>query len=319
MGMVITGSGIDSAECRELRAKWRERVQQYDDMDATLVFETEDAFVDYQTNGRTVTPCLMLMGRPVSVEGEFPWDVSGVEYVNKLDRQLMAYRYEFTRENLSDLAAKGLFEPEFETPAVLRKNRFELPCTVSCVAIGPESESDFPVVFVSLNPGSLVCDDNMSGYSIHEYFDMLPEREPDDLVYESAVARTLPYETAFNQLGDKLKVPEKDETEIAAEMGVAGIVHEQQDVVPESASVENAPALEGSEPVFVSEKPSAGVEDKPASVHVNPAEKPVEAVPGRDAAIPDAPREKLDREQAIADMGEQDDNGFYGSDEDEYE
>ena len=46
MSMVVTGSGIDSAECRELRARMRERIQQYDDMDATLKFETEDAFIE---------------------------------------------------------------------------------------------------------------------------------------------------------------------------------------------------------------------------------------------------------------------------------
>ena len=40
MGMVVFGSGIDSAECRELRATLRVRVQLYYDLDATLVFDT---------------------------------------------------------------------------------------------------------------------------------------------------------------------------------------------------------------------------------------------------------------------------------------
>lgn len=208
MSLIVTGSGIDSAECRELRAKMRERVKQYGDMPATLKFETEDAFIEFQNNGRSVTPYLVLMGRPVSVEGEFPWDVSTVEYASKLDRRLMSYRYEFTRDNLAALAAKGMFEPEFETPDVLRHNLFELPCSVSCVAVGPASEADFPVVFVSLNPGSLLCDDEMSGYVIDEYFEELPQREPDDLVYESAVARTRPYERALNTFSKKLQVPE---------------------------------------------------------------------------------------------------------------
>ena len=286
MSMVVTGSGIDSAECRELRARMRERIQQYDDMDATLKFETEDAFIEFQNNGRTVTPYLTLMGRPVAVEGDFPWDVSGVEYANALDRQILSYRYEFTRENLADLASKGMFEQGFETPEVLRHNLFELPCTVSCVAVGPEGESDFPVVFVSLNPGSLVCDDDMSGYTIHEYFEEMPEQEPEDLVYESAVARTLPYEHALSEFGDKLRVQETEAPE--PEAGAAPV----DGTIPESPG----PAEEAPIPVY------------------EPVEEPV---PASEAAGP------IDRRAEIEKMGGPDDNPedgrFLNFDEDELE
>lgn len=300
MSFVVTGSGIDSAECRELRARWRERVRQYDDMDATLKFETEDAFIEFQNNGRTVTPYLMLMGRPVSVEGDFPWGVSGVEYANKLDRQLVAYRYELTRENLADMAAKGMFEPGFETPEVLRRNLFELPCTVSCVAVGPESESDFPVVFVSLNPGSLVCDDNMSGYTIHEYFEHMPEQEPEDLVYESAVARTLPYENAFDRLGKKLQVPEASAESNFGDVGVeqdagheieSGKSEKVSDNTPKKASESVSKPVEApvvSQPGSVVEKASGRVSE--------PTDKPA------------APVEKIDRKAEVEKMGGPDDS-----------
>lgn len=301
MGMVVFGSGIDSAECRELRAKLRERVQQYDDMDATLVFDTEDAFIEYQNNGRSITPYLMLMGRPVSLQGDFPYGVSGVEYSNKLDQQLVSYRYELTRENLADLALKGLFEPGFEPPQVLRKNRFELPCTISCAALGPQSESDFPVIFASLNPGSLVCDDNMSGYSIHEYFDALPEREPDDLVYESAVSRMLPYDAAFSNLGSELQIHEKSDAEILMEQAQ----EQEQSDVPADDEL-NAPDVQDtgelSKPdglVIASEKRSEGVVGKPMSATVQPVVKP-ETKPETPVSKPVEP---IDRKQAISEMG----------------
>lgn len=300
MGMVISGSGIDSAECRELRAKWRERVQQYDDMDATLKFESEDAFIEFQHNGRTMTPHLVLMGRPVSVEADFPWDVSGVEYANKLDRQLIAYRYEFTRENLADLASKGLFEKGFETPEVLRKNTFELPCTVSCVAIGPESDVDFPVVFVSLNPGSLVCDDNMSGYTIHDYFENMPEEEPEDLVYESAVARTLPYENMFTRVGEQLKeaVPDAPEPE---DEGYDPYEDEDEGIIP------------GYEPDGL-----GGPVPPPDFEHEPGGEVPEYGIPEELSGGP-----RIDRRQAIEEMGGPDaddpEEGFFTVGEDQYD
>lgn len=265
MGMVISGSGIDSAECRELRAKWRDRVQQYDDLDATLKFESEDAFIDFQHNGRTVTPYLTLMGRPVSVDAKFPWDVSSVEYANRLDRRLMSYRYEFTRENLSDLAAKGMFEEGFEPPEVLRHNVFELPCTVSCVAIGPAGEGDFPVVFVSLNAGSLVCDDDMSGYKIHEYFEALPEREPEDLVYESAVARLTPYKNMFKTVSKAMPA--------VAQEPASGVVPED---------------MERERPYGESDRPAESPEPAP------------QELPGRRAP---APKPVTDRRAAMEEMG----------------
>ena len=340
MGLVITGSGIDSAECRELRVKWRERVQQYDDMDAMLVFDTEDAFIEYQNNGRSVVPHLTLMGRPVSVEGEFPWDVSGVEYANKLDRQLMAYRYELTRENLSALAAKGMFEPGFETPEVLRKNRFELPCTVSCVAIGPESESDFPVVFVSLNPGSLVCDDRMSGYTIDEYFDMLPEAEPEDLVYESAVARTLPYENAFNKLGDQLRVsempvPESAKVSAALERAMEPVTTANPALADKPAEADKQPDVDKQDRPGKADRPAEAVFDgkagdavgTPASARIDLSKRaPVVPVPVEEPvpeAKPVEPETKLDRKSEVSKMGgpdAEDEEGFFSLDSgDEFE
>ncbi len=201
--MTISGAGVDSAECRELRAKLRDRISQHDNLPALLKFDVEDAFIDFETRDQTCVPSLVLMGRPTGFEGDFPWDVGKVEYANTLDRRLLAYRYEFTRANLAELSMKGLFEEGFEVPEVIRKNEFELPCTVSCVSIGPEGQNDFPVVFTSVNPGSLRCNDDTSGYTISEYFETMPAKPfEDEHEMAPAMARTLVYNVAYARVRD---------------------------------------------------------------------------------------------------------------------
>ena len=315
MGMVISGSGIDSAACRELRAKLQGQLEKQDDLDAIVRFETQDAFIEFQQNGQTMTPYLTLLGRPMAVEADFPYGVSGVEYSEQLDQALVAYRYELNRQNIADMAMKGMFEDGFQVPDVVRKNQFELPCTVSCVAVPAESSKDFPVVFASINPGSLVCDDDMSGYTIHEYFEAMPEREPDDLMYESAVAKMLPYERVLKQASERIAeavpmdVPEPVESEPVVQEESAGApeVHAETTPVVDTFSLEGGqedelePELEpDSEPEFEPEffdEPE--FVEEPDEVETKPAAK------------------KVDRQAAVEEMGgpESGEEGFFSLDD----
>lgn len=179
MPLITHGGRVESAACRLLRSEKSDQVVDVPEVRALLKLDVEDAFLEYEGARDGCRPYLILMGRPMSVQGEFPFNISEMHYDDPSDKVLLAYRYDFTRRNLADLAMKGLYEPGFEPPGIIRNNVFELPCTVACAAIGPVAEDDVPVIFASLNHSSLACTDDTSGYEISEYFEAMPVREAE--------------------------------------------------------------------------------------------------------------------------------------------
>lgn len=179
MPLITHGGRVESAACRLLRSEKSDQVVDVPEVRALLKLDVEDAFLEYEGARDGCRPYLILMGRPMSVQGEFPFNISEMHYDDPSDKVLLAYRYDFTRRNLADLAMKGLYEPGFEPPGIIRNNVFELPCTVACAAIGPVAEDDVPVIFASLNHSSLACTDDTSGYEISEYFEVMPVREAE--------------------------------------------------------------------------------------------------------------------------------------------
>lgn len=179
MPLITHGGRVESAACRLLRSEKSDQVVDVPEVKALLKLDVEDAFLEYEGARDGCRPYLILMGRPMSVQGEFPFNISEMHYDDPSDKALLAYRYDFTRRNLADLAMKGLYEPGFEPPEIIRNNVFELPCTVACAAIGPVSDDDVPVIFASLNHSSLACTDDTSGYEISEYFEAMPVREAE--------------------------------------------------------------------------------------------------------------------------------------------
>lgn len=182
MSLILTGRETGSSACRELGIKCQDALEAKD-VPAMLLFEAEDAFIEFSgeddvefgAGDGTGRPRLILIGRPKGVRGDFPFDIAGMDYDDEcLGRSLQSYAYEFTRENLIDLARKGMFEPGFRVPDIIKSSTFELPCRVDYVAIGATSPGDYPVIFAGLTPDSMSCDDVSSGYEISEYFEPVP-------------------------------------------------------------------------------------------------------------------------------------------------
>lgn len=180
-GLILTGGSMSSPEYRELRMRAVDKVQEASGVSAMLLFDAKDAFIEHDGPENHYRPYLMLHGRPAGVKAELPYHVSTLQYESDSDKRLMTYRYDFTRRNLQDLCAKGLFEQGFEPPAQVRTSRYELPCEISYAAFPPDAgepnPENPPVVYASLQPGSLHCDDESSGYLISSYFEAMPERE----------------------------------------------------------------------------------------------------------------------------------------------
>ena len=214
----MDGAGIDSPECRQLRVKAFESAEQASGVPATLLFDANDAFIEHDGPENHYRPYLMLLGRPAGIQADLPHGVSTLRYKSRQDTRMITYRYDFTRENIVELTRKGLFDEGFEPSKMARTSRYELPCEVNYVAFPPdvtpdedemeESErADFasqnpPVVFASLVADSLHCDDNTSGYTIHEYFEPVPEKSMENAIerYElpqAARVHGTEFESAF--------------------------------------------------------------------------------------------------------------------------
>lgn len=177
MSYNVAGSGMRSAVCRALMRRYGGEMVTRERVPATMVLETSDAFVevDAPESGASLgRPYLSLIGRVAEIRGDFPFDVSTVRFAEAEDRPAVTYRYELSRTNLVEMCAKGMFEPGFEVPDVIRDNDFELPCSVSCAALAPGLDGEPPVVFVDVDAESLSCGDDESGYDIDTYFEDVP-------------------------------------------------------------------------------------------------------------------------------------------------
>lgn len=171
------GAGLQSAAAKVLLNQQEANVIRQNEVAALMTFDVESAFLDFSDKQQRCRPFLVLMGRPTMLEGEFPFNIRTIRYQNPDDKALMAYRYDLSRRNLAELAEKGLFEQGFDVPSIIQNNEFQLPCTVSCGALGPQGPDDVPIIFASVDTASLHCTDETSGYDISSYFESLPEEE----------------------------------------------------------------------------------------------------------------------------------------------
>lgn len=179
MGVTLSGYGTESPWCRELLSKYRDDMVVIDSMDATMVLSVQNAYLDFDDHVHNCRPYLMLIGKPERLEANFPFGVTAVNYMDQDTLMPVVYRYDLTRHNLAEMARKGLYEPDFEVPSIIRGNRFELPCQVNVAAMPSDKPTLPPVVFASVNQNSLRCTDITSGYEIDEYFRSVPETEDE--------------------------------------------------------------------------------------------------------------------------------------------
>ena len=186
-----------SHDCRELLRRCAEDVTVYRDVPAVMHMQVEQAFIDFCGPKRRYRPRLVLQGKPLKFVGEFPGNFTECRMLRDTDKPILSYSYEFTRQNLAELASKGLFEQGFQVPNIIRHNVMELPCLCNFITVQAPPAQDFEepeptLVFIRVQDGSkdgerdsLVCFDvdhevdgrvvPGSGYVISEYFEHMPE------------------------------------------------------------------------------------------------------------------------------------------------
>ena len=188
---------MSSHACREILRRFAKSVNVYEDIPAVMHLQVQQAFIEFSGPRTRHKPRLVLQGKPLKFIGNFPDQISECRLVRESDQQLVSYNYELTRYNLSDLCKKGLFEPGFQVPNIIRHNTMELPCCCDLVTVRSDEDEgldgpDPMLVFIRVRDGSrekeqnsLVCFDTDrvidgrevpgSGYVISDYFEAMPD------------------------------------------------------------------------------------------------------------------------------------------------
>lgn len=99
--------------------------------------------------------------------------------------------YEFTDDQLSELAAKGYFTDRFRVPEAMIGIPWELPSTADFLIVSPESMEDAPMVFMGLHEQSTqVLHEADSGYRLADHFPDYTPEAGDRIVESERITET---------------------------------------------------------------------------------------------------------------------------------
>lgn len=128
-------------------------------------------------------PYLHIMGKCHAIRGELPYNVNEIAFAedNGID---VDFFYEFTDAELSDMAAKGLFNKGFRCPEIFFDNDFELPVVCDFSIVNPTDDVRVPIVFAQIqNANNISISEETCGYTFGDYFEKYEPVSED--VYQS--------------------------------------------------------------------------------------------------------------------------------------
>ena len=203
-----TARRVGSHECDTLRRLYPDEVKHLTDVPCTMAFKTSNAYLHFGGPKEKYRPYLVLTGEPIGFEGEFPGNITKLAYDRAIDRVPAEYVYELSRKNLADMVAKGLYEPGFEVPGVIKHNTWYVPVNAEVyhadVTFGEgDAAKKSSLIFIRPQDGSyqdeensLICSDEgmtidgqeipASGYTVHEYFSAVLDKTEETAYDEDA-------------------------------------------------------------------------------------------------------------------------------------
>lgn len=160
-------------------------------------------------------PYLHFVGECKEIAGSLPFGINKINFPVK-EGIPVDFFYEFTNEQIADLANKGLFEKDFKTPTILRNNQtgIEVPIYCNFRVVHPLDEQDYPVVFAEIiGQHEIVMDERTSGYTMSNYFEHISKDNPYDY--------------------DLFDEEEKEIDEIIVQPAVEAIIEEERELTEE--------------------------------------------------------------------------------------
>lgn len=131
----------------------------------------DKACICWDSKSEHYRPYLFLAGRVDSISGNFLNNVTEVTFPTLRSKPRVNYRYDFSREELSDLCKKGLYEKGFDVPTIFTNNEdgFELPMKCDVCSI---KNQNVPIMFVNINnPFLMDITAETCGYDLADYFE----------------------------------------------------------------------------------------------------------------------------------------------------
>ncbi len=224
-------------------------------------------------------PYLHLRGELTNVEPsvELPYGITELALRRGNGIQVDAF-YEFAPHQLSELVAKGYFTEAFRVPDGLTGIPWQLPAEADFVVIGPDVDTEPPIVLMQVNgSASLQLDQATSGYDLSSYFpdytaeqqaervqegqyttrervtDMFADVELDERIAEDrprsrreAESQALP-DSAFDRLVAEVSVTDAPEAEAEEAQVLQPEKGSAEDIYARSIAPSLAEALDGAE------------------------------------------------------------------------
>lgn len=248
MSQSIPARRAEGYDCRVMRRHYPEQTKQKLHVPAVMHLETEQAYLAFGGPNERYKPYLVLSGRVQKYTGDFGDSIGEITYERDQDRHSVDYVYELSRENLAELARKGLYEDGFQVPGIVQRNEWELPCQCEIWHNFMELDGrNVPLYFIRPEDGSkeeevntLLCADQEmdgpdgripgSGYDVASYFEMLPvygeetESEKEDRWLDA---------DAFDSVFDKM-----DDTDLEEDAVLAISEEEEAEEMPVDENLE---------------------------------------------------------------------------------
>lgn len=221
--MKTVGQTIDSPTSRMTRILSQDAMDNIKAQKCVCDVHMEQAYIMHLSEEENYRPVLKLVGKVQRIKGDFPCNVDCIDFGADMTRHpSVNYIYNFTDEELSTLALKGLFTKGFAIPEEFTNNDFEdMPVSVDLSVLRPVYEGDVPVMFAGIcNPFNIETSSEDCGYTLVDYFEQAEkvEDEPEIDEYEDDIQKDEQAEADEVEKSDDKEVSEpQTETEPVSE------------------------------------------------------------------------------------------------------
>ena len=211
--MKTVGQTIDSPTSRMTRILSRDAMDNVKAQKCVCDVHMEQAYIMHLSEEENYRPVLKLVGKVQRIKGDFPCNVDCIDFGSDMTRHpSVNYIYNFTDEELSTLALKGLFTKGFIIPDEFTNNDFEdMPVSVDLSVLRPVYEGDVPVMFAGIcNPFNIETSSEDCGYTLVDYFEQAEkvEDEPEIDEYDDYIQKDEQTEKNEVEKSEEKEVPE---------------------------------------------------------------------------------------------------------------